>query len=148
MDLVRDARTGGRHSTRIKRFHEVNEDFLVAPVDRAHCLVVRYGGSAPAVGDIRALIASLGAVLGSCGKGDVPREVDGRSMPSSSVPEGSLDPEAVLSMPLAEGRDHFERWFVTSVLDVCNGNQSEAARRLGVSRAGLFKKLKKLGLKE
>ncbi len=148
MDLVRSARAGGRQSTRIKRFHEVNEDFLVAPVDDAHCLVVRYGGSTPVVGDIRALIASLAAVLGSCGKGDVPREVDGHPRPSSSVPAGSFDLEAVLSMPLAEGRDHFERWFVSSVLDACTGNQSEAARRLGVSRAGLFKKLKKLGLKE
>ncbi|MEN8165118.1 MAG: FHA domain-containing protein, partial [Acidobacteriota bacterium] len=148
MDLVRNARAGGRHLTRIVRFHEVNEDFLVAPVDDVHFLVIRYGGSAPAVGDIRALVGSLGAVLGSCEKGDAPRGEDGRSSPSSSVPAGSLDLEAVLSMPLAEGRDHFERWFVSSVLYGCAGNQSEAARRLGVSRAGLFKKLKKLGLRE
>lgn len=146
--LVRDANAGGRQSTRIKRFHEVNEDFLVAPVDDGHCLVVRYGGSAPAVGDIRALIASLAAVLASCGKGRVAGEVDRRLALSSSGAVGFLDLEAVLLMPLAEGRDHFERWFVSGVLDACGGNQSEAARRLGVSRAGLFKKLKKLGLKE
>ncbi len=146
--LVRSDYGSGRQSTRIKRFHEVNEDFLVAPVDDGHFLVVRYGGSAPAVGDIRALVASLAAVLASCGKERKAGEVDRFPVPPSPDTVGFLDLEAVLLMPLAEGRDHFERWFVSSVLDACGGNQSEAARRLGVSRAGLFKKLKKLGLKE
>ena len=146
--LVRNANAGSRQSTQIKRFPEVDEDFLVAPVGGGHCLVVRYGGSAPAVGDIRALVASLVAVLASCRKGRIAGKVDRRPAPSLSGTGGFLDLEAVLLMPLAEGRDHFERWFVSSVLDACGGNQSEAARRLGVSRAGLFKKLKKLGLKE
>lgn len=148
MDLVRNACIGGSHLTRIRRFHEVNEDFLVAPVDRSHCLVVRYGGSAPAVGDIRALIASLEAVLGSCGKGEMTGKVDGRPALFVDADAGFLDLEAVLLMPLAQGRDQFERWIVSSVLDACSDNQSEAARRLGVSRAGLFKKMKKLGLRE
>ncbi|MCK5379503.1 MAG: FHA domain-containing protein [Acidobacteria bacterium] len=148
MDLVRNARQAGRHSTLIRRFHDVDEDLLVAPVDEDHYLVIRYGDSAPAVGDIRALIASIEAVVGSSGRGDKVRQWGGSRPPSEHVERGSLDLDALLSMPLAEGRDLFEQWFVSSVLDACSGNQSEAARRLGVSRAGLFKKLKKLGLKE
>jgi len=148
MDLVRNSCHPGRNSTRIKRFHEIDEDMLVAPVGDGHCLVIRYGGSAPAVGDIRALIASLQAVMGSGGGGNhdvlpgiestVPRPIDG----------GSLQIKELLSMPLSQSRAHFEGWFVSTVLEECAGNQSEAARRLGISRAGLFKKLKKLGLKE
>ena len=71
----------------------------------------------------------------------------GNSTLPKPVEAGSLDIEGLLSMPLAQGRTHFEEWFVSKVLEACAGNQSEAARRLGVSRAGLFKKLKKLGLK-
>lgn len=144
VDLVREARLAGRHTTRIKRFHEVNEDLLVALVDDDHCLVVRYGDSAPAVGDIRALIASLEAVLGaSSGKEAAPGPV----LPGRAVDQGSLDLDGIRSMTLSQGREHFEQWFVAFVLDECSGNQSETARRLGLSRAGLFKKLKKLGLK-
>jgi hypothetical protein len=148
LDLVRNVHLPGNQSTRIKRFHEVNEDLLVAPINGAHCLVIRYGGSAPAVGDIRALIASLETVLG-CGVQCVDsRNTENGSLTNDSDEARTLNLDSVLSMPLAEGREHFERWFVSSVLDACSGNQSEAARRLGVSRAGLFKKIRKLGLRE
>lgn len=148
MDLARNACDGDGHSTRIRRFHEVNEDFLVAAVKPSHCVIIRYGGSAPAVGDIRALIASLEAVLGSCDRVEAAGNLEARSVPAVPADTGALDLEAVLLMPLAQGRDHFERWVVNRVLDACAGNQSEAARRLGVSRAGLFKKMKKLGLRQ
>jgi len=148
MDLVRNSCRPGRTSTRIRRFHEIDEDMLVAPVGDSYCLVIRYGGSAPAVGDIRALIASLEAVMGSGvgGGHDVLPDVH----PVGPIPgeSGSLDIHRLLSMPLSQSRAHFEEWFISAVLAECSGNQSEAARRLGISRAGLFKKLKKLGLKE
>ncbi len=148
MDLVRNSWRPGRSSTRIKRFHEIDEDMLVAPVGDDYCLVIRYGGSAPAVGDIRALIASLQAVMGSGGAGNHEGIPCGDSNVARPIEVDSLDIKGLLSMPLAESRARFEEWFVSSVLEACSGNQSEAARRLGISRAGLFKKLKKLGLKE
>ncbi len=148
LDLVRHSCHKDRGSTRIKHCHEINEDLLVASVGHKHCLVVRSGGSAPAVGDVRALVASLEAVIG-------PDGIGGREKtPGVGVPlprpgdVDSLDLETVLSMPLAEGRARFEGWFISNVLKECSGNQSRAARRLGVSRAGLFKKIKKLGLRE
>jgi DNA-binding NtrC family response regulator/pSer/pThr/pTyr-binding forkhead associated (FHA) protein len=48
--------------------------------------------------------------------------------------------------PLADGRDEFERWRIQRALVDANWNQSLAAQRLGLSRAGLFKKMRKLGL--
>jgi DNA-binding NtrC family response regulator len=40
----------------------------------------------------------------------------------------------------------FERGLVARALDATSGNQSEAARRLGVSRVTLIDKMKKYGL--
>lgn len=40
-----------------------------------------------------------------------------------------------------------ERRLISEAMQATEGNQSEAARRLGISRAGLIKKLGRLGLK-
>jgi DNA-binding NtrC family response regulator len=37
--------------------------------------------------------------------------------------------------------EHFERYVVRNMIERCNGNQSEAARRLGISRSTLKAKL-------
>lgn len=43
--------------------------------------------------------------------------------------------------------EHFERSVLSKALADCSGNQSEAARRLGITRTTLLDKLKKLGIK-
>ena len=48
--------------------------------------------------------------------------------------------------PLADARGEFERWRIQRALVDASWNQSLAAQRLGLSRAGLFKKMRKLGL--
>ena len=47
---------------------------------------------------------------------------------------------------LKEQVEAFERGLVARSLDATGGNQSEAARRLGVSRVTLIDKMKKYGL--
>ncbi|HEY0482823.1 MAG TPA: helix-turn-helix domain-containing protein, partial [Kofleriaceae bacterium] len=47
---------------------------------------------------------------------------------------------------LKEQVEAFERGLVARALDATGGNQSEAARRLGVSRVTLIDKMKKYGL--
>lgn len=49
-------------------------------------------------------------------------------------------------LPLREQVEAFERGIIARVMDAAGGNQSEAARRLGVSRVTLIDKLKKYGL--
>jgi DNA-binding NtrC family response regulator len=49
-------------------------------------------------------------------------------------------------LSLAEARSRFEAWMIRSALASTSGNQTEAAQRLGMSRAGLFKKIRKLDL--
>jgi two-component system response regulator HupR/HoxA len=57
-----------------------------------------------------------------------------------------FDPEALVELELAEARNEFEAWLVGRVLAASGGSQTEAARRLGLSRAGLFKKMRKLDI--
>jgi DNA-binding NtrC family response regulator len=59
-----------------------------------------------------------------------------------SVPP--LDLAALAKRSLDEGRAEFERWRILRALRDCDGNQSHAAKMLGLSRAGLFKKMKRL----
>jgi transcriptional regulator of acetoin/glycerol metabolism len=53
---------------------------------------------------------------------------------------------ALAQRPLAEARADFERWRILRALHDSGGNQSQAAMDLGLSRAGLFKKMRRLGL--
>jgi two-component system nitrogen regulation response regulator NtrX len=59
-----------------------------------------------------------------------------------SVPP--LDLAALSKRPLDDGRGEFERWRILRALRDCDGNQSQAAKELGLSRAGLFKKMRRL----
>ena len=49
-------------------------------------------------------------------------------------------------LPLRDQVEAFERGVIARVMEATGGNQSEAARRLGVSRVTLIDKLKKYGL--
>ncbi|UXH77144.1 sigma-54-dependent transcriptional regulator [Roseateles amylovorans] len=64
----------------------------------------------------------------------------------SSVPAASAasdDAGGLLDQALTE----LERRLISEAMQASGGNQSEAARRLGISRVGLIKKLNRLGLK-
>ncbi|WEG14867.1 sigma 54-interacting transcriptional regulator [Pullulanibacillus sp. KACC 23026] len=47
---------------------------------------------------------------------------------------------------LKESQKAFEKNEIMRMLEVCNGNKSEAARRLGIHRTTLYQKLKRLGI--
>ncbi len=66
------------------------------------------------------------------------------TMPSSDADEPA--PDARNGPSLKEQVEAFERGLVARALDATGGNQSEAARRLGVSRVTLIDKMKKYGL--
>ena len=57
-----------------------------------------------------------------------------------------LDLGALVERPLSEAREDFERWMILRAMYAEDWNQTRAAERLGLSRAGLFKKMRKLGL--
>jgi DNA-binding NtrC family response regulator len=57
---------------------------------------------------------------------------------------GELDLSSLDGLELADARLRFESWFVQQALKATDGNQTRAAERLGLSRAGLFRKLRRL----
>ncbi len=61
--------------------------------------------------------------------------------------DASGDEAKAQSMKLKERVAMFERGLIAEELRRCQGNQSEAARRLGVSRVTLIDKLKRYGIK-
>jgi len=69
-----------------------------------------------------------------------------RPAPPSEAAADSMDPPSDGSLSLREQVEAFERNLITAALTRSKGNQSEAARRLGASRATLIDKIKKYGL--
>jgi two-component system NtrC family response regulator len=99
------------------------------------------------VRELKAVVESAGALL-------LPeqREVDADllRLASGDVAE-VLRPEAALSAAgtglLDSAMNELELRLVRDTMVATSGNQSEAARRLGISRVGLIKKLTRLGLR-
>jgi len=77
---------------------------------------------------------------------DSVRASGARKAPSAAAEGPAIDLEALTGLELADARNAFEKWFVENALEASGGSQTEAAKRLGLSRAGLFKKMKRLGL--
>jgi DNA-binding NtrC family response regulator len=82
--------------------------------------------------------------------------LDQRSLPRPAAPladhddadahAGTPAQDLAMELPLRDQVEAFERGVVARVMEATGGNQSEAARRLGVSRVTLIDKLKKYGL--
>ena len=73
-------------------------------------------------------------------------EAQGTTTPDPS----KLEPELLRAAGRLGLKDRvavFERGLIAAELERCHGNQSEAARRLGISRPTLIDKIRKLGLK-
>ena len=162
--LVADHKLTSTEGTRVRQVKEMGEKLLLATVGSDHVLVVRYAGRPPAIGDIRSVIAAVDAVLGSGrvlrpgsvattdgaappeSPSDIEDALDGAKKPSDNDQDPTLDLEALIELNLAEARNAFEEWIIRRALAESDGKQTKAAQRLGLSRAGLFKKMRKLGL--
>lgn len=105
--------------------------------------------NAPWPGNVAELRVELDRALAAAGE----RGIVGVEQLSDGVRRvgsraGSSPPTAAQldGLTLAEARDVFETWMIRRVIDAADGNQTIAAERLGMSRAGLFKKIRKLGI--
>jgi two-component system, NtrC family, response regulator AtoC len=99
-------------------------------------------------GNVRQLenmIARLAALSsgGSIGLADYEAASGG---PRPALEPDAEPPELAGGPSLREQVEAFERGLLARALDATGGNQSEAARRLGVSRVSLIDKIKKYGL--
>jgi len=81
--------------------------------------------------------------------GDVSEEITTAHLNSDAINSStppSLGGEHLLSMPLREARDAFERDYITAQLSRFGGNISRTATFIGMERSALHRKIKMLGL--
>lgn len=65
----------------------------------------------------------------------------------SDAPEDQpLLKQDLLSMPLREAREHFERAYLQQQLILCKGKVGQLAKRVGMERTHLYRKLRSLGV--
>jgi len=66
---------------------------------------------------------------------------------TSDSPEGEpLVKQDLLAMPLREAREHFERAYLQQQLLLCGGKVGQLAKRVGMERTHLYRKLRSLGV--
>ena len=52
----------------------------------------------------------------------------------------------LLALPMREAREHFERAYLTQQLQLCDGRVGQLAKRVGMERTHLYRKLRSLGI--
>lgn len=83
-------------------------------------------------------------VLGSDEDVDL-AEVEAELTAESAASE-PLIKQDLLAMPLREAREHFERAYLTQQLQLCGGKVGQLAKRVGMERTHLYRKLRALGV--
>jgi DNA-binding NtrC family response regulator len=61
-------------------------------------------------------------------------------------PDEPLVKQDLLALPLREAREQFERAYLLQQLQLCNGKVGQLARRVGMERTHLYRKLRALGV--
>jgi two-component system, NtrC family, nitrogen regulation response regulator NtrX len=64
----------------------------------------------------------------------------------SSPGDEPLVKQDLLAMPLREAREHFERAYLQQQLQLCEGKVGQLAKRVGMERTHLYRKLRSLGV--
>ena len=72
-------------------------------------------------------------------------EVEAQLASGASTDE-PLVKQDLLSMPLREAREHFERAYLRQQLILCGGKVGQLAKRVGMERTHLYRKLRSLGV--
>ena len=69
-----------------------------------------------------------------------------REISSASDSGEPLVKQDLLSLPLREAREQFERAYLQQQLELCNGKVGKLAQRVGMERTHLYRKLRSLGV--
>jgi DNA-binding NtrC family response regulator len=69
-----------------------------------------------------------------------------RHLESATGSNLPLVKQDLLSLPLREAREHFERAYLTQQLALCGGRVGALAKRVGMERTHLYRKLRQLGV--
>ena len=99
---------------------------------------------APWPGNVRELENAVARMVALSGGGEIPASAFTR--PPLPEVEGEIEAPPSGTLTLREHLDAIERSMIASALAEVAGNQSKAARNLGLSRSALIDRLKKYGL--
>ena len=65
---------------------------------------------------------------------------------AAAVADEPLIKQDLLSLPLREAREQFERAYLQQQLVLCDGKVGKLAQRVGMERTHLYRKLRSLGV--
>lgn len=77
---------------------------------------------------------------------DISLEEVEQEISSSAPADEPLVKQDLLSLPLREAREHFERAYLQQQLVLCDGKVGRLAKRVGMERTHLYRKLRSLGV--
>jgi DNA-binding NtrC family response regulator len=100
----------------------------------------------PWPGNIRELKNLVHRLLIQGGPPEIGLEEIEHEIASQAVSDEPLVKQDLLSMPLREAREHFERAYLTQQLQLCGGKVGQLAKRVGMERTHLYRKLRSLGV--
>ncbi len=100
----------------------------------------------PWPGNIRELKNFVHRLLIQGGGEEIRLEEIEREIESQAPADEPLVKQDLLALPLREAREHFERAYLTQQLQLCNGKVGALAKRVGMERTHLYRKLRSLGV--
>jgi DNA-binding NtrC family response regulator len=100
----------------------------------------------PWPGNIRELKNLVHRLLIQGGPPDIGLEEIEREVSPHITADEPLVKQDLLAMPLREAREHFERAYLTQQLQLCGGKVGQLAKRVGMERTHLYRKLRSLGV--
>ena len=93
--------------------------------------------------ELRNLVRRL-LILG--GAEEIPLSEVESELEASTPDDEPLVKLDLLAMPLREAREHFERAYLQQQLIICDGKVGQLAKRVGMERTHLYRKLRSLGV--
>jgi two-component system nitrogen regulation response regulator NtrX len=122
-------------------------------VDREHLPFRRFGIAAqnrlrnyPWPGNVRELQHLVKQMLVLGGDEDIGLAEVEAELAADSTESEPLIKQDLLAMPLREAREHFERAYLKQQLQLCGGKVGKLAKRVGMERTHLYRKLRSLGV--
>jgi len=100
----------------------------------------------PWPGNIRELKNLVQRLLIQGGAEEIRLDEIEREIASQAPANEPLVKQDLLSLPLREAREHFERAYLTQQLQLCGGKVGQLAKRVGMERTHLYRKLRSLGV--
>jgi two-component system nitrogen regulation response regulator NtrX len=122
-------------------------------VDEQHLPFRRFGVAAqnrlrnyPWPGNVRELKNLVQRLLIMGGEEEIKLEEIERELVTHAPTNEPLVKQDLLALPLREAREHFERAYLQQQLILCNGKVGQLAKRVGMERTHLYRKLRSLGV--